>query len=368
MKSMCPKRGSDFAGCVRYNLSHWRGIGGNMLSENPNELGAEFDSIAELRREIDKPCWHSALALTDGEELTDDQWREVAAKHLQNIGIDPENHQYALFRHDDKGREECHLVVNRVGYDGKVWNGEWDLKHSINSTQIIEREYGLKQTQGMKKERGTITQTYDEKKKMERLGIVEHPKQTLQAKIDISIRESDGSKDDFTKRLEAKGVKVHWNESKTTGRISGCNFELKDCPPEFSNFYKGSQLGNAYSWTNKIGLQKRLENHAREVAKLSPEERESEALKRNPAKLAEIVQEPARDYVAAWKTSQGKGAQDGLTLATRRLQNVTDALSKRVGKALVEKAIVSVLGPEAAAALKVLSWAIEQAQKRGYER
>lgn len=68
-------------------------------------------------------------------------------------------------------------------------------------------------------------------------------KRNLTAQIDQAISESEGDPDNFQKKLAKAGVEVKLNQSKTTGRIAGASFRA-----EGADWFKGSQLGRAYTW------------------------------------------------------------------------------------------------------------------------
>lgn len=256
------KRGSGFAGVGRY-LSEKDGaemIGGNMAGRNADELSSEFGMIRTQRQDIEKPVWHCVLSLPPGERLNDEQWREVSEKHLRNMGMDPDRHQYALFRHSDREHDHVHILANRVSYEGEVWHGKWEGVKSRKSVQRLEMEYYLTRTPGVGQGRDKrIKESRAEKEMQARLG-VDSPKKRIAAQIDEAIGKSDGTREDFEKQCQTLGVAVKWNVSKTTGRLSGVSFKLQDAPKDMANAFKGSQIGKDYSWK---GLERKL--IAREV-------------------------------------------------------------------------------------------------------
>lgn len=259
-------RGSGFAGAGRY-LSEKDGaelIGGNMAGRNAEELSSEFGAIRAERQDIERPVWHCSLSLPPGERLSDEQWREISEKHLQNLGLDPERHQYALFRHKDKEHDHVHILANRVSYDGEVWHGKWEGRRAKESTQQLEREYGLIRTPGAGQgSKDRVKESRAEKEMQARIG-VESPKKQAAARIDEAIKRSNGTREDFEKQCKELGVSVKWNESKTTSRVSGASFKLDDALKDMAGTFKGSQIGKGYTWKN---LEERLTMREMEVQK-----------------------------------------------------------------------------------------------------
>lgn len=110
-------------------------------------LAAEFALSREARPGIKKPVLHVSLALPPGEDVTSDKWAEIAADFSEMMGL--EGHQMVAIRHHDTDIGHVHLVYSRIGLDGSVWHGKFDVHRAIEATQILEEKHGLTRTKGL---------------------------------------------------------------------------------------------------------------------------------------------------------------------------------------------------------------------------
>ena len=86
----------------------------NMAGENPRELAQEFGAIRELRPGLGKAVFHASLSAAPGEQLSDEQWREIGQEYLAGMGFT--DNQYVISRHTDTEHEHIHILANRIGY------------------------------------------------------------------------------------------------------------------------------------------------------------------------------------------------------------------------------------------------------------
>lgn len=239
-------RGEGFRGLLEYlygpgeNKKPGRAqmIGGNLVGDNPKDLSAEFKVSRKLRPEAKKPVWHSSLSLPPGENLSDSRWAKIAEDYLLRMDIDPNNHQWHLVRHNDTDHEHVHLVVSRIGLDGRLWLGRNDVKKAIRTTQELEIVHGLMVTPGLSK---TVRKAMSRKEvqRAKRTGKIP-ARIELQAALDSSLSDCPDFKT-FIARLDAQGVSLRPNgKSGTVGGVSFSNSEKIT--------FKGSQLGKKYTW------------------------------------------------------------------------------------------------------------------------
>jgi hypothetical protein len=220
-------------------------IGGNMSGQNARELSTEFRASRQLRQDIKKPVWHQALSLPPGDHIGDGQWKTIAHDYMQQMGFRDQN-QWVAVLHQDKGHQHIHIIASRIGLDGKIWYGQDENLESTRIVQGLERKHGLTITKGPDDSEAKPKLSQAERDQATRLK-AEHPKLILAAKIDEALKDAK-DKDQFLENLDRAGVTVHFNQSATTGRISGVSYELHNSPEGFAKVWKGSQLGKAYSW------------------------------------------------------------------------------------------------------------------------
>jgi hypothetical protein len=56
------------------------------------------------------------------------------------------DHQAVLIAHNDTDNEHVHIVVNRIGDDGRAWRPFRDMPHAHEAIPCIEIDYGLSRT------------------------------------------------------------------------------------------------------------------------------------------------------------------------------------------------------------------------------
>lgn len=146
--------GKDFRGCLSYVFGVDKGaeiVGGNMPGENPKALAEEFERVRSLKNNISKPVWHISLSSVVGETLTWKQWNMIAEDYLLGMGLDINIYQYIAVRHKDRNHDHIHLIVNRIGANGKVFDRKNDRYNSKKLMREIERIYELTPVRGKSK-------------------------------------------------------------------------------------------------------------------------------------------------------------------------------------------------------------------------
>jgi len=148
-----------FTGCLRYLLDKVRSVDPEILDTTlpggtASVMAAHAAFDASRRPDIEQPCYHAVIAWDEGDHPTDADMEAVSGRLLTALAIDPEKHGYAIIAHRDTPHAHCHLVVNRVGVDGQVWDRHNDARHMQVFRRQIEQEYGLVRADG----RGAVAQ------------------------------------------------------------------------------------------------------------------------------------------------------------------------------------------------------------------
>lgn len=235
-------RGSGFRGNLEYICSKpGEVVSTNMSGNDPRSLAKEFAISRQLRPDCSRPVWHCSLTLPAGETLTAEKWDLIIRDHLQNMGLDPTNHQYFSRTHLDTDYEHVHIEASRIGLDGSIWHGKWEARKAIESTQALEKKYGLTITLGLENPKMEKRLSHNELNMAFRTG-QEPPKQKLQRIIN-EAKQDKPSAPEFMERLMVAGVGVKANVA-TTGKMNGFSFEIDGIS------FKASQLGKAYTWKN----------------------------------------------------------------------------------------------------------------------
>lgn len=238
------ERGAGFRGVLDYALGKDGGnaceiVGGNMSGHDARTLAAEFALSREARPGIKKPVLHVSLALPPGEDVTSDKWAEIAADFSEMMGL--EGHQMVAIRHHDTDIGHVHLVYSRIGLDGSVWHGKFDVHRAIEATQLLEEKHCLTRTKGLDDGPAPVSRpTKGEIEMQDRTG-EPAPRLALQAIIDAALEGEPRSIFAFIEQVEEAGVTALPNVAKS-GKMNGFSFEFEGVA------FKASQLGKSYGW------------------------------------------------------------------------------------------------------------------------
>ncbi len=251
-------KGKGFRGLLNYleGKEQAQLIGGNMSGRNARELSAEFGLSRALNPNAQRKVYHASLSLPKNERLSSQQWAEIAAKYLEQMGYI--NNQYAVYHHFDQEHDHIHIIASRIRLDtAKIVHDSWDYKRSEVVIRKLEREYGLQEVVSSS-ERIERTASTGQKRRIEReeedyrQGKREAPpelpiKQKLQQLILMAAADQP-TMEVFFERLQDLGVEVKHGYTRT-GKSKGISY----CYQEQA--FSGTKLGAAFTFP---GLQKHL--------------------------------------------------------------------------------------------------------------
>lgn len=219
-------------------------VGGNMHGVDPRQLSKDFAAIRRLRPDIGKPVFHMSLGLPPGERLSDERWDEVSKDMMREMGFDLDKHQYVVVRHEDTDHDHIHIVANRIGSDGSVWLGRFEIYKMIEATQAMEKKHGLTLTPGLGEERAAVKKlTRGEINMAVRTG--EEPVRQMLQRLCDEAMQGGPTVVEFAERLEEEGVHVVANLA-STGKMNGFSFKVG------KSQFSGSQLGTKYKWESLL--------------------------------------------------------------------------------------------------------------------
>ena len=140
------KKGKSFGGCIRYVMGKDDAkileSDGVLLGTN-KEMIDSFNCQCLLNPKIKQPLGHIALSFKpeDAPRLSDEFMAKIALEYMELMGI--KNTQFILVRHHNTDNPHCHLVYNRINYDGKVISSQNDFKRNEIATKKLKDKYGL---------------------------------------------------------------------------------------------------------------------------------------------------------------------------------------------------------------------------------
>ncbi len=217
-----------------------------------NQLGKGSDflilnSLSLLRRSLPLLGSHRDVVLfldntsinfPPEENLPNEMMKKIGNDYLQANGFT--QHQFIMFRHFDADHPHLHILVNRIGYDGKVLSDSNDYKRSEQVLRELEVKYNLMKVVSSReaKERAL---TKDELEMVKRTNI---PSEKMKLQILIKDVLKKGQKrttQEFVEALKRKGIRLQFNQA-TTGFVSGISCDLNGF------VVKGAALGNDFKW------------------------------------------------------------------------------------------------------------------------
>lgn len=230
------KKGKSFGGCIRYVMGKDNAeiiASDGVLLGNVREITDSFNYQRMLNPKIKQPVGHIALSFKpeDKPKLTNEFMAEIAMEYMDLMGI--KDTQFILVRHNNTDNPHCHLVYNRIGYDGKVISSQGDYKRNEIATKKLKDKYGL---------------TYAEDKsktKVEKLRSAEQVKYEIYNAVKNALRHSKTWKQ-FNDNLAEQGIKLEFvkrsRDIKSVNDIQGIRF-TKD-----GLTFKASQISRDFSF------------------------------------------------------------------------------------------------------------------------
>lgn len=148
------KKGKSFCGCIRYVMGKDNAeiiASDGVLLGNIREITDSFNYQRLLNPKIKQPVGHIALSFKpeDKPKLTNEFMAKIALEYMDLMGI--RNTQFILVRHNNTDNPHCHLVYNRIGYDGKVISSQGDYKRNEIATKKLKDKYELTYAEGKSK-------------------------------------------------------------------------------------------------------------------------------------------------------------------------------------------------------------------------
>lgn len=143
-------KGGDFAGCVIYALAEKENkkearllYSEGLLTDNSRSIINGFECQASMNRRVRNCCGHISLSYSpeDSAKLDDDKMVTFALEYMELMGI--KNTQFLIARHLDKDHPHCHIVFNRVDYDGRCVSDSWEYFNNNDICKDLKKKYGL---------------------------------------------------------------------------------------------------------------------------------------------------------------------------------------------------------------------------------
>lgn len=106
------------------------------------DIGKQFKDQANENRKVSKPVMHLTVNFKANDHISKLQQEEFVKRILKEMGVKDDNHQYLAVRHQDK-HPHYHLIINRVGFDGKTLSDSNSKLRIGTACDKVEKEMGL---------------------------------------------------------------------------------------------------------------------------------------------------------------------------------------------------------------------------------
>ena len=107
-------------------------------------VAEEMRHEAAASGHVQRPVYHVIVSFDPSDRPTGDEVRQAADRTLKDLGL--ERHQALIVRHSDTEHPHVHLMVNRVGPDGRAWSTSHERRRLRASMEAQERELGVRWT------------------------------------------------------------------------------------------------------------------------------------------------------------------------------------------------------------------------------
>jgi len=139
--------GKSFRGCIGYCLEK---EGAELLYQqlcfgDKREIIQQFNEVRQLNERVAKPVMHITLSLVPGERLLEKEVHRLLDNAARDLGY--EKNQWIAIAHHDTSHQHFHIVVNRIGFDGKTLSDSNNYKKIAGLCRRMEKELGLQEVQ-----------------------------------------------------------------------------------------------------------------------------------------------------------------------------------------------------------------------------
>ncbi len=212
-------------------------VGRNMVEgDNPADILREFEMVSQHNYRCKNKFmrYEIGIAPQDIEKLKSGDMEKIARLFAHKMGL--HNHQWIACTHKDTGKPHIHLIANRIGVDGTVFDTTFMSNRSAHIAEEISREMGLTIANDVRKEKQQQKQHQDAYSDPQR----QRAKEALQ-RIAYSELRSNTTLKGFLCGLERKGVGVEPAKDKQD-KIYGIRFSYE------GQTFKASEIGREFGY------------------------------------------------------------------------------------------------------------------------
>ncbi|CDS93843.1 conserved hypothetical protein [Sphingobacterium sp. PM2-P1-29] len=214
----------------------------NFFKYDRQSIMQEISFLQQLRPKLTRDAYHVSLNFASTDKLSTEQLSAIGREYLTGMGFN--DNAYAIWQHFDADHLHIHVLASRIKYDGSVVSDSNNYQRSENLCRKLEQKYGL-ETVKSSKEAQNRAPSKDELEMIQRTGKLSD-RMLMQERVKGALSKAD-SVMDFINRCKENGVYLIFNQSESTGRVSGITYISSE-----GFIAKGQKLGNQYKWSNLI--------------------------------------------------------------------------------------------------------------------
>lgn len=214
----------------------------NFFKYDRQSIMQEISFLQQLRPNLTRDAYHVSLNFAPTDKLNPKQLSEIGREYLVGMGFN--DNAYAIWQHFDADHLHIHVLASRIKYDGSVVSDSNNYQRSENLCRKLELKYGLEAVKSSKEAQDRAP-SKDELEMIQRTGKLSD-RMLMQERVKEALSKAD-SAIDFINRCKENGVYLIFNQSESTGRISGITYISVE-----GFVAKGQKLGNQYKWSNLI--------------------------------------------------------------------------------------------------------------------
>ncbi len=212
----------------------------NFFKYDRQNVLKEIAFLKQLRPNLTRDAYHVSLNFAPTDQLTTQQLVTIGRDYLAGMGF--EDNAYAIWQHFDADHLHIHLLASRINYDGSVVTDSNNYQRSENICRQFEKKYGLENVRSSK-EALDRAPSKDELEMIQRTGTLSN-RILMQERVKAALSKAQNISL-FIAHCQRNGVYLIFNQSESTGRISGITYISVD-----GFVAKGQKLGNQYKWSN----------------------------------------------------------------------------------------------------------------------
>jgi len=227
--------GKGFVGVIRYILEQENAellLKSGVCGEDPNYIAKQFIAVADEKRDVSKPVWHTSISFAYNDEVTNETMIDIAKDYLNELGFDLNQNQFIVVKHNKNNHihSHFHVLANRVGYDGKVVNDYYCKNRTARACDILELKYNL-----------TIAREQEKKTYKDKIPVKEKYKKKITENLnDALFQKKVGSFNELADVLSKNNIKMLLHKQ-STGRVYGISFQVDKWK------FKGSSINKKFS-------------------------------------------------------------------------------------------------------------------------